>query len=344
MKSKKPKPGPAQALLDAHVAFVVEELCGESLPRLIGNLLDFALEQARGIVLESVVTRDMIKATARTYAIELDMQAGIPELVGDIARTLHAHPIHRDTKLSDLVSPRRFEDLLDHALALKSIRRRLIGELIASPLYESIASDLLYNGIRDYLGRSTLADGIPGARSAFKLGRAVVRRATAGFEDAIEDGLKQHIGRSLGSVSQKTAQPLLDGEHDDSLRDVALDSWRRLRGLSIGELREDLSALDVEELFVTLYEWWKELRATPFVAAMIDTGIDTFFDRYGEQTLAEFLDDLGVDRTLMLAEAMRFAPHVLARLHAEGRLEPAVRRGLEPFYLSGRVEQVLAKA
>lgn len=344
MKAKKPKAGPAQALLDAHVAFMVEELSGKGLPPLIGKLLDFALDQAQGIVLESVVTRDMIKATARTYAIELDMQGGIPELIGDIARSLHAHPIHHDTKLSDLVSQRRFEDLLDHALALKSIRRRLIGELIASPLYESIASDLLYNGIRDYLARSSLADGVPGARSVFKLGRAVVKRATAGFEDVIEDSLKQHIGRSLGSVSQKTAQPLLDGEHDDSLRDVALDSWRRLRGLSIGELREDLSALDVEELFVSLYEWWKELRTTTFVGAMIDGGIDAFFDKYGEQTLAELLEDLGVDRKLMLAEAMRFAPHVLQQLHAAGRLEPAIRHGLEPFYLSGRVEQVLAKS
>lgn len=343
MKTKKPKAGPAQALLDAHVAFMVEALSGRGLAALLENLLEFALGQAEGIELESVVTRDMIKATARTYAVELDMQGGIPELIGDIARTLYAHPIHRDTKLSDLVSQRRFEDLLDHALALKSIRRRLIGELIASPLYESIASDLLYNGIRDYLARSSLPAGIPGASSALKLGRAVVKRATAGFEDVMEEGLKRHIGRSLGSVSQKTAQPLLDGEHDDSLREVALDSWRRLRGLTIGELREDLSALDVEELFVTLYEFWKELRETKFVGAMIDAGIDAFFDKYGEQTLAELLEDLGIDRKLMLAEAMRFAPHVLKQLHKTGRLEAAVRRGLEPFYQSGRVEQVLAK-
>lgn len=349
MKAKKPKSpknpaaGPAQALLDAHVDFLVEELSGKGLQPLIESLLSFALEQAEGLVLEDVVTRDMIKATARTYAIELDMQGGIPELIGEIARTLHGHPLHAHTKLSDLVSQRRFEDLLDHALALKSIRRRLIGELIASPLYESIASDLLYNGIRDYLARSSLPDGIPGARSALKFGRAVVKRATAGFEDVMEDGLKKHIGRSLGSVSQKTAQPLLDGEHDDALRDVALDSWRRLRGLSIGELREDLSALDVEELFVTLYEFWKELRTTKFVGAMIDGGIDTFFDKYGAQSLAALLEDLGIDRALMLAEALRFGPHVLRQLHKAGALEPALRRGLEPFYLSGRIEQVLAK-
>lgn len=341
MKKSKSK-SPAEALLEAHVAFILDQLGGVQLPLVIESILDNALRDAADLKLEQMVTRDMIKATARTYAIELDLQGGIPELIGDIARALHAHPVHERTRLADLISERRFEDLLDHVLALKSIRRRLVGELIASPLYERIASDLLYNGIRDYLARSNLPANIPGARSALKLGRAVVKRATAGFEDAMEDGLKRYIGRSVGGVSQKTAQSLLDGEHDDALREAALDSWQRLRELRIGELREDLSSLDIEEIFVTLYECWKELRGTEFIGAMIDSGIETFFDKYGESSLADLLEDLGIDRPLMLREALRFAPHVLAQLHAANKLEPTVRRLLEPFYRSGKVEKILS--
>jgi hypothetical protein len=340
-KAASPK-GLAQALLDAHVAFVVDELIHtQRFSTLIDTLLGALLEDAAALGLEQMVTRDMIKATARTYAVELDLQGGIPELVGDVARALHAHPVHETTQLKDLIPPRRFEDLLDHVLALKSLRRRIVDEVVNSPLYESIASDLLFNGIRDYLARTEVPSGIPGARSALKLGRAVVKRATAGFEDALEESIKRHIGRSVGRVSRETAQPLLDGEHDGALREVAVDSWQRLRELSLGELRGDLSALDVEELFVTIYEWWKELRRTPFIASMIDAGIDTFFDKYGDQTLAALLEDLGIDRALMRQEALRFAPHVVAQLHAAGRLEPAVRRLLAPFYRSGVVEKVL---
>lgn len=335
----------AQALLDAQVAFVVDTLTQTGcLTPTLDALLDHALEDAARLTLEQVVTRDLIKATARTYAIELDLQGGIPELVGDVARALHAHPIHERTRLGDLVSPRRFEDLLDHAMALKSLRRRVIDELLGSPLYERIASDLLYNGIRDYVARTEAPSGIPGARSALRLGRAVVKRATAGFEDALELSIKRHIGRSVGRISRETAQPLLDGEHDAALREVAVDSWQRLRELTVGELRRDVTALDVEELFVTLYECWKDLRRTPFIAAMIETGIDTVFDKYGAQSLAALLEDLGVDRALMRREALRFAPHVLGALHAAGRLEPAVRRLLEPFYHSGAVEKVLRDA
>lgn len=334
--------GPAQALHDAHTAYLLEQLVGEGFEALVEQLLDLALAEAEALRLEQMVTRKTIKAVARTYAIELDLRGGIPELVGEVARALHAHPIHVHTKVSDLITPRRFEDAVDHVLGLKSLRRRLIEELISSPLYESIASELLYNGIRDYLVRSGEQVKIPGAASALRLGRAVVKRATASFEDALGEGIKRHIGRSVGSVSQKTAQALIDGAHDAELREAAMASWQHVRKLKLGALREDVTALDVEELFVTLYEWWKEFRGTPFLGAMIDTGVETFYEKYGEHTLAELLEDLGIDRAQMRAEAMRFAPRVLKEMHAAKRLEPLVRELLAPFYRSGAVERVLA--
>lgn len=330
------------ALLDAHVAFVLEQFGKAELPGLLEMLLDTALLQVGDLKLEGVVTRSMIKATARTYAIELDLQGGIPELVGDIARALHAHPVHTRTTLGDLLSQRRFEDLLDHVLALKAIRRRLVNEVIASPLYESIASELLYNGIREYLTHNPVTSGIPGAGAALKLGRAMVSRATAGFEGVVEESLKRQIGRSVRNVSEKTTQSMLDGKHDAALRDAAIASWQRIRRTRLGDWRQDITALDIEELFVTLYECWKELRGTEFMGAMIDAGIDAFFDKYGDSSLAELLEDLGIGRELMLAEALRFAPHVLARLNTAKRLEPLVRAALTPFYASGRVERTLS--
>lgn len=341
---KKRKPlKPAEALLEAHVAFTLEELTGPGLPALIESALDGIIEDAAGITLEQAVTRQMIKATARTYAVELDLKGGIPELIGEVARALHGHPVHARTRLSDLMPDRRFRELLDHALALKPLRARLVRAAIRSPLYESFASELLYNGIREYLADHPITRGIPGARSAMKLGKAVMSRATAGFDGAIEEGIKRQIGRSIASISERTAQPLIDGEHDEALREVAIESWLQVRQTGLRDLVGELSALEVEELFVTLYETWRELRGTAFIGEMIDAGIDRFFDKYGSASLAELLEDLGITRPLMLAEAMRFGPHVIGAMQRQGILESSVRRLLERFYRSGQVEEVLAK-
>src|SRR5688572_14261297 len=160
-KSRPETAGIADALLDAHVRHVVETLTGPQFMTRVAELLDGALEDARALTLDAVVTRPMIKGVARAYAIDMDLGAGIPELVGEVARSLHAHPVHDATRLSDLVPDRRFEDLLDHALALKSVRKRLVAEVIASPIYQSFASDLLLNGIKDYLAGARLPVSVP---------------------------------------------------------------------------------------------------------------------------------------------------------------------------------------
>lgn len=340
---KKPKATPAQALLDAHVAFYLKRIrSDQGLSALLAQWLDLFLDEAATLTLDAAISREVIKATARTYAVELDPGPGVPELIGEIAQRLHAHPVHARTALGDLLPQSRFEDLLTYALALKSIRTRLIRGFIASPLYEQIVSELLYNGIRDYLARSTAASNIPGARSAFKLGRAVVGLAGGALERAAEDSIKQTIARSVGSVSEQTARSLITGMHDDAMFEAAAASWRGIRNTRISDLRQDVLALELEELFVTLYEWWKELRQTPFIGDMIDGGIDGFFDKYGQMPLAELLADIGIDRERMLAEALRFAPEVLARLDAQDRLARLLRQGLAPFYESGEFETALA--
>lgn len=339
MSPKSARAALASALLEAHVQFVLDGLTSGSFTTTLETFLDEALEEADRITLGQAVTRETIKATARTYAVELKLKGGIPELVGEVARALHAHPIHERVHLADLLGDRRLEDIVEYALEFRSLRERFVRALIASPLYETFASELLYNGIRDYLSNG--ASSIPGGRSALELGKAVVGR-TPGLEATFEEGLLRYIARTVRSVSELSVKPLVDGEHDESLRDVVLDSWRRVRATTLGELRADVTADDLEEIFVTGYELWGDLRRTELVGTMIDAAVDALFDKYGETSLRELLVDLGITREMMLAEAYRFAPHAIALLHREGLLEQRVRKLLAPFYTSGVVERVLA--
>jgi hypothetical protein len=321
------------------VRFVLDELTGDGFAGILARGLDALLEEADRITLDDAVSRETIQATARTYAVDLTLKGGIPELAGEVARALHAHPIHERVTLGDLLEERRVERLVEHALEFRALRERVVRFLIASPLYEAFASELLYNGIRDYLANG--ASGIPGARSALELGKAVASRAP-GLEATFEEGLLRYIARAVRSVSELTVKPLVDGDHDDALRDVLLDSFRRVRGTTLGELRGDVSADDLEELFVTGYELWNDLRRTELIGTMIDAAVDKLFDKYGESSLLELLTDLGITREIMLGEAYRFAPHAVALLHREGLLERRVRALLAPFYASGAVERVLA--
>ncbi|MGH8460969.1 MAG: hypothetical protein ACRESS_05135 [Stenotrophobium sp.] len=336
-----PKRSAADALLDAHVHFVLNRLKGESLQALVEIELDAALVNAGHLTLNDCVTRKMIKETALTYAADLELGGGIPELVGDIARVLYAHEAHAHTRFGDILSDTGFGEILDKALELKSLRRKLVHEAIANPLYATFASDLLYHGIKGYLAQNAVTRNIPGASSMLKLGKSVMSKATPGLEASIEDSLKKYISKTVRSTTSGSAKFLLDHADDDTIREIAFGMWDRLKHSKIAVLRDDISSLDVEDGFVSAYEFWRALRKTDYYRTLIGAGIDSFFDKYGDLSLAELLEDLGISRPMMIAEAMRYAPHVLKALNRKKMLEPLIRRNLESFYHSAAAQAIL---
>jgi len=338
----KKKTDVAEALLDAHVAFVVEQLTGVALAPLIEDGLEALLVDASKLKLKDVVTPKMIKDTARTYAVELQFGGGLPELVGDIARALHGHRIHDATTFGDLVSDRYVGEITGKLLEFKSLREKIAIELFSGPLYAEFASDLLYHGIQGYLSNNPLTRNIPGAGSMMKLGKRVMSKASPGLEATLEDGLKKYIGKSLEATSRRSVDFLLNNVDDNAIREMVLDIWDRVRELPVASLRDDISSLDQEELFVIAYEYFQELRSTDFFGTLIDAGIDSFFDKYGGSSLMELIADIGISRPMMLAEAMRYAPPILKTLKKKKLLDATVRRYLAPFYLSGSVEKIVA--
>lgn len=336
--------GLAAALLDAHVAYVIEELSGPGLTALIDEEIDAALINAGKLTLGAVVSRKQIKDTAKVFAAEVEFGPGLPELVGDIARKLFDETIHDKTRIEALLTDVHVEKFIDQALELKALREQIIRSLITSPLYTDLAADLLYGGITGYLAQNNVAKNIPGASSVFKLGRAALNVAKPDLESSLEDGLRKYIAKAVAASQQRSARFLIEHADAETLKDLALDGWAQIKHRPVGAVREHLDARAVEELFVTGFEAWRHLRQQHWYVALIDAGIDGFFDKYEDATLAALLEDLGIGRQQMVDEARRYAPAVIKVLKKKKLLEPIVRRRLAGFYDSPAFAAVIASA
>lgn len=340
----KKKTDVAKALLEAHVRHIVDQLTGSDLPERLGAELDALLADAARLRIRDVVSAAMIKRTARRYAAEIELGGGLPELVADTARAVYAHKVHDRTALKDIVTHARYTEIVDKLLELKSLREKLVHEAATSPIYIAFASDLLYHGIKGYLVRSgELTRGIPGASSVMKLGRSVMNKASPGLEASLDENLKKYVARSVEVTARTSADFVLKHLNEDTLRDMAREIWDRIKFTPIGSLRDDVSSDDVEDLFVIGYEFWRELRRSEVYGKLIDAGIDVFFDTYGDTPLTGLLDELGIDRDIILSELLHYAPHVLKVLKRKKLLDGVVRRQLEGFYRSGAIERVLAE-
>jgi len=331
----------ADALFEAHVQFMLEQLEGPALHERVEREVDALLAEAEQLRLDDVVTRAAVKETVRVYAVKLELNAGIPELVADIAQRVHAHEIHARTRLCDLLSDKQFGEILDKVLEMRELRERVLDEAVSNPVYSALAADIVYHGIKGYLGQNKLTGSIPGAKTAMKLGKSVINRATPGLEDAIEGRLKGYVSKNIQSTLTESRRFLLERFEPEAVREAALDVWSRVKRSKVSTFRSFLRGADIEDFFVIGYEYWHELRKTDWYVSLIDAGVDGFFDRYGGSSLGELLEEIGLTRDMLVADAMRFAPKAIEGLKKRGLLEGMIRRNLEGFYRSGAVEKII---
>ncbi|HEX6591392.1 MAG TPA: hypothetical protein VF050_05290, partial [Moraxellaceae bacterium] len=279
----------------------------------------------------------------RGYAVELELSGAIPELVGDIARTLNEHPIHNFTTIGDLLPDDLFREFLDKVLEMRELREHIVHEAVANPVYSALASDVVMEGIRGYVQQTAeRARRIPGAGRAARLGQGLLANVLPALEENMDESLRRYLRKSMQGVLQRSEEFLLEHFHEEKVRELALDVWDILKEKRLADIKQGLGSTDVEEFFVIGYEAWRELRLTPFYSALIDSGIDCFFDKYGDSSLREILDEMGITREIAIRDAMRFAPPVLATLKKKKLLEPVIRRNLEGFYQTSAVTKILA--
>ncbi|MDP3293465.1 MAG: hypothetical protein Q8M37_01850 [Nevskia sp.] len=335
--------GLAEALLEAHVQHIVEELSSPGLKALLAEEVDAVLLLAGKLTVGNMVTRKQIKDTAAVFASEVEFGPGLPELVGEIARRVYGHEIHDKTTPGDLLTDQHFEDFTDQILELDSLRDKIIRAAVTSPLYADFASDLLYSGITGYLAQSNVAKNIPGASSMLKLGRAALSVATPKLEASLEEGLRKYIAKAVQASTTRSAEFLISHARPKLLKELALDTWEKLRDQPVGGLREHVGETAVEELFVTGFEAWHHLRKQDWYRIVIDAGIDGFFEKYQDATLATLLADLGIDRERIVDELQRYAPSVIKTLKKKKLLEPIARRRLAGFYGSKAFADIVGR-
>lgn len=329
----------AAAILDAHVAFICNQLGSADLHDKLVEEIDIILTNAPMLTLNDCVTADMIKETVHRYAVELELGAGVFDIIGDVARAIHGHEIHSRTTLGDLMPDHHLEQLLDKVLELKQVREYIIRELVANPVYSALVSDVLYHSLRSQLLQQTLG-GKKGGGALLSWGKDLLRNLPAGFEESVEFNLQRYVQKSISTVLAESERFLLKMDIE-KLKDALLDIWDDLKIHKTSVHLQLVSNLDVEEMFVLIYEFWRDFRQTAYFTALINAGIDAFFNRYGTTTLDVLLDEVGIKRDMLVADAIRFAPPVIKIMQEKNLMEPMVRRQLQPFYESAELAAIL---
>ncbi|GAB2968619.1 hypothetical protein [Nocardioides montaniterrae] len=328
----------ADRLLEAHVAYEVAAL-RERPAELVAGEVHRLLGLLGGVRLGDVVDRDMVKGVAGKYVAHHHLPGAIPDVAGEIARRVRANPANQ-TPLGELVDRRQVEELVTVLSELRTLRDQLLRGIVASPGLQAGVGGLVHGvatgGVRQGL---KIARKLPGLSTGIGLGEKAAGGVVEGLDRRSRELAEQGAGVLLGYLGDRA----MPGVSDDELRHAVLDVWDAMSTQPVATLAQAISDEQLVDLCSALYDVWLDLRTSPYITALVESGVDYFFETYADFPLADLLAEFGLTPGDLVEEVERFVPPVVAGLARAGLLEDLVRPRLAAFYASPAAQAVLGK-
>lgn len=320
----------ANQLLEAQIAFTRAQLSGANAVNTFANVIDFALNQAESIPLKEAIHAEHVKDVIQVYAFDLNLGGGIMELIGAIAQKLYTEATKQPPSLAEIFGTAHIEQWIDKILELEQLRHHILEVAQYHPAARQIAAHMVSSVIKAHLPSweahlhqpATWPRWLKSLPLAKSIGQTIARQ-----EDQILQTVEHTISYLL--MQQGTQLLQLDGQ---SLKEIAMDVWQHIKDVPLNELVTGLSALDIEEFFVLIYELWRDMRQTEYIQHLVLTGVDVFFEIYGEYPIAELLREIGITKAHLINDANRFLPPFIQMMNEHHILDQLIRMYLSQFY------------
>lgn len=330
-------------LLDAHVKHELSALKGAKLKRFVEGEVDELLALTDRVTLNRLSSPERVMGVIRRVVVEMELDPGIPELAAEMATEVLNAPVQARTELGQILSREQATAFLEQALELRQQRERVIREIMAHPVYQELVSNVVYHGLVNYLYEDNLLTrSVPGVGSVMKFGKKMANKAVPGLDETFERRIKSWLSDSLPVLIARSEQFLNRALSDEELRDSVTAAWVAVEDQTIGDLREGLGDLQLQEFVVLGFEFWLSFRKTEYFEGCAEVVVNHLFAKYGDQPLATLLGDVGVTREVILAEVEAYVLPIMDVLREEGYVEALIRRRLEPFYRSAAARRLLS--
>ena len=334
----------AQALFEAHVAFELDQWRSKGAAKRLKAEVDAIWQWAGDTTLESLVSVDTVRGAAERLALDMRLPDDLAGVIGSIADDLIRLDLNKKTRVQDVIDESLFEEGVNLFVELEALRARLIERLLDSPVYTALASDVLYQGIKDYIFSDTGAiKSIPGVSSLIKGSSSAISKRMPGLEAQVEKRVRAYIENNTAKTLARSQELLIESLDEERIRAIAAEIWTEVhdKKLSIDDV---VDTDELQKLVDYGLRVWQELRETQYIGDLVDAAVVSYFERNGSRSLTDVLGDVGVDLDLLHQEAETLAPVVIEGLSESGLLEDLVRRRLAAFYSSKAFDKALGEA
>lgn len=335
----------ADRLLDAQVAFVVEELSGPAGAALVAAEVRGVLGALEDVPLRDVLPPDAVRGTVRDAVAAIGSSDAVGAMVATLVPLLHDLDAHDEHDLGDVVMWGGVEAMVDVLTRSEQLREEVLRRLSQSPAVSMLAMRFVQALVGDAVQQNReRAEKVPGMKSVLGMGDLAARTARGMAPKQLEHVVGGVADKGAQAAMERVSRAFVDAFDERVVREALMQVWDLHAEDTVGGLRGYLPVEDVEELTANGHALWLDLHATPWFAAVVDAAVDAFYTAHGDQPVGAVIAAHGVDDDLVEAAVERHAGAVVSSLHATGQLEALVRRRLAPFFAAPTTLALLAEA
>lgn len=336
-------------LYETHVHFVLNQCKGEALSEHIRDEIQALRVWLNQVTLNQLIKKQDLLSSIKKSLVDYPLDGESiamhrHALILDIEKALLHAPVNQQTHLENVFSEQNHHQLTEKMIDLSRLREALVKASLNSSIYVDLVSDVLYNGIKDFLLEENFLSKMPGVSTVLKMSKWSLNKALPNMDTFVEktakDFIKQHIPKTV-ELSEKILNKSLTG---DSIRQVADHIWQQIKDQPLAQANDYITDKDLVD-FVNLSEsWWFHYRKSEHFIESCSTFIDYWLERQGDRTPISFFDSLGGDVELLISELQNYAAHWVNLAQEQGYLEQRVRSWLAPFYESSAVAKLMLES
>jgi hypothetical protein len=332
-----------EQLLAAHVEHELARLDEPGILQSIDAEVRTLFEQLADVKLNELVTRAQIVGVIERYVIDLKVSGGLTELWGEMSQLVFTSAWSKRTRLDEVLRPESYTAFAEKLGALEGLWRELIHVLVESPAFATLISHVVQREIMQLLFPQPPDDAAAPEAGVASLWPRIVEKLRPSIDQRLEVYLSTFFEAHAAQLAKHSERRLIAVLTPESLRSLSDALWDAVGPMHLSEAFAFINSHDLEDFVVLGYEFWLKYRKTRYFSEIAQQLVGLFFDKYGDDSLALLLDELGVTPAMVTQELKTFVPRLLAHARASGYLAARIRARLEPFYRSSAAAAILAR-
>ena len=325
----------AEQLAQLQIQYIKQQLLGEHTQQLRQQFIQHFFAFSEQIKLKQLLDLEQLIGVVEEQVFNTNLAPSLLAVIGEMAESIHQQIRHSQAPLTSFVSDQQIEHWLRKALEMDYIFDYFRSKIIQTPQIRAMCAYWINQNLVHYTPEqlSAITDQI-----TTRLPRRLQQ-----FLSVQQQRLEEKVEEKAAHLFQQQLLFLFHLPKEEYLS-LGLSLWNSLKDKPLAEFSAQSSPLDSEEIFIFIYEFWKDLRKNPDMQTLIKHSIEQFYHAFADESLYYLFQSTGLKVDNIQTEAERFVPVILTRLDKLEVLDQVFISMVAPFFNQTDVLQTLEHA